>query len=221
MIQQPRSSLDDLKDAVLAAALPRVEFYGWSLSLLHEAAKEAGADDAQIAALYPRGPADMVVQYSSDCDRQMAERMTAQDISKLKIRERAILAVRTRIDVAAQHKMAAKRAAAFLTFPLNAADGVQCLARTSDAMWTAMGDQSADFSWYTRRATLGVVYSACLVYWFTDESEDLADTQAFIERRIADVMQFEKFKAQASKAMSGLPNPWVLAGKLRYPGGRS
>jgi ubiquinone biosynthesis protein COQ9 len=221
MSEQPRSSLDDLKDAVLASALPRVEFYGWSLSLLKEAAKDAGADEAQMAALYPRGPADMVVQYSSDCDRQMAERLVERDVSKLKIRERAILAVRTRIDVAAQHKMAAKRAAAFLTFPLNAADGVQCLARTSDSMWTAMGDQSADFSWYTRRATLGVVYSACLVYWFTDESEDLADTQAFIERRIADVMQFERVKAQASKIVSGLPNPWVLAGKLRYPSGRS
>jgi ubiquinone biosynthesis protein COQ9 len=216
-----RSSLDDLKDAVLTAALPRVEFYGWSLSLLKEAGAEAGADEAQMAALYPRGPADLVVQYSSDCDRQMTERMAANDVSQMKIRERAVLAVRTRIDVAGQYKMAAKRAAAFLTFPLNAADGVQCLARTSDAMWTAMGDKSADFSWYTRRATLGVVYSACLVYWFSDESEDLADTQAFIERRIADVMQFEKVKAQASKFVSGLPNPWVLAGKLRYPGGRT
>lgn len=221
MSQAPRSSLDDLKDKVLQAALPRVEFHGWSLRLLNEAGAEAGADDAQVAALYPRGPADLVVQYSSDCDRQMNERLAAHDLSKLKIRERAILAVRTRIDVAAQYKMAAKRAAAFFTFPLNAADGVQCLARTSDAMWVAMGDKSADFSWYTRRATLGAVYSACLIYWFSDESEDLADTQAFIERRIADVMQFEKVKAQASKIVSGLPNPWALAGRFRYPGGRA
>lgn len=216
-----RSSLDDWKDRVLAAALPRVEFHGWSLRLLNEAGAEAGADEAQMAALYPRGPADLVVQYSSDCDRQMTALLGEQDLTALKIRERAILAVRTRIDVAGHYKMAAKRAAAFLTFPLNAADGVQCLARTSDAMWVAMGDKSADFSWYTRRATLGVVYSACLIYWFTDESENAADTQAFIEKRIADVMQFEKVKAQASKIVSGLPNPWALAGRFRYPGGRS
>lgn len=220
-VTQPRSSLDDLKDKILESALPRVEFYGWSIRLLKEAGVAAGADEADLAALYPRGPADLVVQYSSDCDRKMAERLASEDLSKLKIRERAIRAIRTRIDVAGEFKPAAKRAAAFLTFPLNAADAVQCLARTSDAIWVTMGDQSADFSWYTRRATMGAVYSACLVYWFSDESEDNADTQTFIEKRIADVMQFEKVKAQASKIISGLPNPWVLAGKLRYPGGRS
>ncbi|HAH08824.1 MAG TPA: COQ9 family protein [Alphaproteobacteria bacterium] len=215
-----RSSLDDLRDEVLAAALPRVQFYGFSARLLSEAAQEAGANAAQLAALYPRGPVDMVVQYAADCDRQMADRMQAVDLAALKIRERAILAIRTRIDVAGQYKLAEKRAAAFLTFPLYAADAVQCLARTSDALWKAMGDQSADFSYYTRRMTMGAVYSACLLYWFTDESEGASDTQAFIERRIADVMQFEKLKAQASKAASGFPNPFALAGRLRYPRAR-
>lgn len=217
---EPRSSLDDLKDQILAAALPRVEFYGFTERLLKETAQEVGADDSQMAAMYPRGAADLVVQYSTDCDRQMAQHLAAEDMSKLKIRERAIRTIRARIDVADRHKHAAKRAAAFLTFPLNAADGVQCLARTADAMWTAMGDRSADFSWYTRRVTLGAVYSACLVYWFKDASDGYADTQAFIERRIADVMQFEKVKAQAGKIVSGMPNLFTLAGRFRYPGGR-
>jgi ubiquinone biosynthesis protein COQ9 len=216
----PRSHLDDLKDQILALALPRVEFYGFSLRLLAESGRDAGADEAQMAALFPRGPADLVVHYSRDCDRQMRDRLAARDLAALKIRERAILAVRTRLDVAGQFKPAAKRAAAFLTFPLNLPDGVALLAETSDAMWVAMGDISADFSWYTRRATLGAVYSACLLYWFTDDSEDHAATQAFIERRIADVMQFEKLKAQASKAAAQMPNPFAFAGKIRYPKGR-
>jgi ubiquinone biosynthesis protein COQ9 len=212
-----RSSLDDLKDSVLEAALPQVERLGWSSRLLKEAGAEAGADDAALAALFPRGPIDLVVHYSDDCDAQMTERLAAQDLAVLKVRQRAILCVRTRIDVANRFKPAAKRAAAMLSFPLNAADAVACLARTSDAMWKAMGDTSADFNYYTKRLTLGAVYSTTLIYWFTDSSEDYADTHAFLERRIENIMQFEKVKARVKSAADKLPNPFKFFGRMRHP----
>ena len=42
----------------------------------------------------------------------------------------------------------------------------------------------------------GVIASTRL-YWFDDDSEDFGKTRAFLERRIENVMQFEKVKAQA------------------------
>jgi ubiquinone biosynthesis protein COQ9 len=65
--------------------------------------------------------------------------------------------------------------------------------------------------------TLLGVYGATLLCFIDDESEDHAETRAFLDRRIDEVMKFEKFKAQMK------PNPerhFSLArflGRLRYP----
>ena len=61
------------------------------------------------------------------------------------------------------------------------------------------GDSSDDFNWYTKRATLTGVYSATVLYWLGDESTDSANTWAFLDRRIGDVMQIEKAKAEVKK----------------------
>jgi len=44
--------------------------------------------------------------------------------------------------------------------------------------------------------TLSAVYSSCVLFWLGDASEDGAETEAFIGRRIANVMDFEKTKAK-------------------------
>src|SRR3546814_1469385 len=80
--------------------------------------------------------------------------------------------------------------------PQNAALAARTLWRTADAIWRAAGDQAADFSHYTKRATAGAVYSATLLVWLNDESEGFADTAAFLDRRINDVMRFERAKAR-------------------------
>jgi len=42
--------------------------------------------------------------------------------------------------------------------------------------------------------------------WFTDQSEDEAETKAFLDARIENVMQFEKFKAQVKERTKDLPS---------------
>ncbi len=86
---------------------------------------------------------------------------------------------------------------------------------TADAIWTALGDTSDDVNWYTKRATLSGVYSATVLYWLGDSSEGHTATWAFLDRRIENVMQIEKLKAQVnanpvlSRVMAG-PN-WLLS----------
>jgi len=54
---------------------------------------------------------------------------------------------------------------------------------------------------------------------FADSSEGAADTWAFLDRRIGEVMQIEKFKATAQKFVAGLPNPLSILGSFRHPRG--
>jgi ubiquinone biosynthesis protein COQ9 len=58
-----------------------------------------------------------------------------------------------------------------------------------------LGDTSTDFNWYTKRATLSGVYGSTVLFWLGDDSPGHAATWEFLDRRIADVMQIEKFKA--------------------------
>lgn len=205
-----------LKNAVVTAALAHVPFDGFGDTVLARAGEEAGADDIALARLFPDGPHSLVEAFSDWADVEMEARLARAKLPAKKIRDRIKLAVRTRLDVLAPHKEAARRAAAWLTLPPNAALGLKLLYRTSDAMWRAAGDTATDFNFYTKRAILAGVYSATLMRWFTDESADESETNAFLARRIEDVMRFEKFKAQVQERAKGWPSLGdILGGSAR------
>jgi ubiquinone biosynthesis protein COQ9 len=194
-----------LKKAVLAAALPDIVFDGFTDRLLAAAAKEAGVDKATMARLFPDGPLSLVEAFSQSADADMENAVAALDLKSMKIRERIAAAVKARIAALRPHKEAARRAAAFLSLPPHAALGAKLVYRTVDAMWRAIGDTSTDFNFYTKRGILAAVYSSTLLRWFSDASADETATERFLADRIENVMQFEKFKAKAKKALDELP----------------
>ena len=164
--------------------------------------------------MFPDGPLSLVKTFSEWADAEMVRELARKDLASLKVRERITLAVKTRIAVLNPHKEAARRAAAFLTLPPYAASGVKLLYRTVDAIWRAIGDTSTDFNFYTKRAILAGVYSATLMRWFNDTSEDERQTDAFLAHRIEDVMRFEKFKAKVRERAKSWP---TLSEILRGP----
>jgi ubiquinone biosynthesis protein COQ9 len=204
-----RKSADDdatLKRAVAQAALAHIPFDGFTDKVLTAAASEAGVDKKALSRLFPGGPLDLVETLSDMFDAEMEARLAKAKLGTMKVRARITKAVKTRIDILRPHKEAARRAAAFLTLPPHAGRGATLLYRTVDAMWRATGDTSTDFNFYTKRAILAGVYSATLMRWFNDTSEDESETDAFLARRIEDVMRFEKFKAQIRERAKHLPS---------------
>jgi ubiquinone biosynthesis protein COQ9 len=197
---------DALRAAVLEAALAHVPFDGFTDKTLERAGKEAGADADALARLFPDGALGLVEAFSVGADGEMEKKLARAKLADMKIRERIKTAVSVRLGVLKPHKEAARRAAAFLTLPPHAALGMKLVYRTVDAMWRAAGDTSTDFNFYTKRAILAGVFSSTLMRWFTDESEDEHLTNEFLDRRIEDVMRFEKFKAQLRESAKGLPS---------------
>jgi ubiquinone biosynthesis protein COQ9 len=195
-----------LRARVAAAALSAIPFEGFTDKVLTEAAKTAGVDAKALPRLFPDGPLGLVSALSKLWDDEMEARLAKAGLPALKIRERIATAIRTRLDILRPHKEAARRAAAFLTLPPHAGRAATLLYATVDAIWRAAGDTSTDFNFYSKRAILAGVYSATLLRWFTDESEDEAETSAFLDRRIADIMRFEKFKAQLRERAKHLPS---------------
>lgn len=206
------------RELLLLATLPHIAFDGWNATALAAGVAEAGIDPADGRRLFPGGAAELFRLFSDRADRLMAERMAAGDLDNIGITDRVARAVRARIEALGPHREAARRAVPFLALPPNAPLAVGCLYRSVDAMWRAVGDRSADFNFYTKRALLAGVYGATLLYWFDDRSEDCAATWEFLDRRLADTMRIQRLRARCVRLAASLPDPFRLV-KLARGGG--
>ena len=180
-------------EALLDAALPHVAFEGWSPAVFRAARRDADIGEGAARAACPRGAIDLAAAFHRRGDRRMEAALQAEPLEEMKVRERVTHAVRTRIE-AIEDREAARRAATLFSMPHLAPEGARLIWETADAIWVVCGDSSDDVNWYTKRATLSGVYGSTVLYWLGDESPGAADTWDFLDRRIADVMSFEKVK---------------------------
>jgi ubiquinone biosynthesis protein COQ9 len=107
-----------------------------------------------------------------------------------------------------------RRLLAFLVLPHHAGLALQATGRTTSAIWYAAGDESADFSFYTKRGLLAPVLVSTTLYWLSDEGDgagDYPETWKFLDRRIGDVLKILPLKARlfigARSAWRGLWKP--------------
>jgi ubiquinone biosynthesis protein COQ9 len=128
---------------------------------------------------------------------------------------RVALALRLRFEAMLPWREAVRRGLAVLTLPHHAPLALRLLYDTVDAIWRGVGDRSTDFSFYTKRATLAGISAAAMLYWLDDRSPEFADTQAFIDRRLADLHRFGDLRGRAAAARDRLPNPFRLLRPVR------
>lgn len=207
-------TLDDMKPLLIAAMLPHVPFDGWSQASLALAAADTGIDPA-VARLALPGAIDMIDAYIALADERMETACATPAFAGLKIRERIAGAIRTRLEQAAPHREAIRRASAILALPPNALRSLRLTWRTADAIWRTAGDRSTDFSYYSRRVLAGGVYASTLLVWLDDDTEGFADTWGFLDRRIADVMRIETLKSRLRPKGDRFSVTSFL-GRLRY-----
>ena len=202
------------KDQLLEAALMHVPFDGWSEATFQAAIADTGVDSTIARAVCPRGAVDLAVAFHKQGDAKMLERMKSEDLSEMKFRDKIAAMVRFRLEVVTD-KEVVRRGTTLFALPQHAPDGAKLVWGTCDAIWDALGDTSDDVNWYTKRATLSAVYSATVLFWLGDTSDGHQATWEFLDRRIENVMQIEKLKAQVnnsptlSRLMAG-PN-WLLS----------
>ena len=188
---------EEARRRFLPALLRHVSFDGWSTRALKHVAKDLGEDFEVVRQAFPGGAMGMVGAFIRVADEDMVQALAKQDLESLKIRERIALAVRLRIEAAAPHREAVRRAVALHAVPFNTPHALRSLYATVDAIWAGIGDTSTDFNFYTKRALLAGVYSSTLLYWLGDQSDEFADTWTFLDRRIEDVMRIQKAKGPA------------------------
>ena len=192
-------------------------FDGWSEKAVETSAAQLGIDPALARLAFPKDQAGMIDAYIAGVDAAMVAHFTPEVIAALKIRERIRELVWFRLQAMAPAREAVRSGLAILAMPHNAIRGLAIGWRSADLMWRLAGDRSTDFNHYTKRLTLSALYAATLLAWLDDQSEGWMETSAFLDRRIGDVMRFEKWKAEWRGSAERRPSLSRFLGRLRYP----
>lgn len=210
-------TLDEIRLALAPLLAGHAAFDGWNEGAVRAAAADLGVDgDIAVLAL-PAKPMGLIDAWADSVDAEMGQRLPPEKLDAMKIRARITALVATRLEIMAGDREALRRALAIMAMPTNVLAATKLGWRSADRMWRLAGDTATDFNHYTKRMTLSAVYASTLSVFINDESEDFADTRAFLDRRIGNVMQFEKVKAQAKARQEYMPSLSRLVGRLRYP----
>ena len=210
------SPLEQLRRRLALAVGENAVFDGWTRTAVDSAAGQLGIDPVQARLAMPKTQAGLIDLYLQEVDRGLAAWFTPERLKPLKIREKIRSLVWRRLEIMGPAREAVRRALAILAMPQNVPLALKASWRTADLMWRIAGDTSTDFNHYTKRMTLGAVYASTLLAWLEDQSEGWSETAAFLDRRIDNVMQFEKWKAGWKGSGEHLSLSRFL-GRLRYP----
>ena len=209
-----------LESLRLKLALPVGEhaaFDGWSAKAVDSAAAQVGVDPAQARLAFPKDAAHMVDAYIQGVDAAMEAHFTPERIAALKIRDRIRSLVWFRLETMAPAREAVRTGLSTLAMPQNVPLALHIGWRSADVMWRLAGDTATDYNHYTKRLILSGVYGSTLLVWLDDQSEGWMETSSFLDRRISEVMRFEKWKADWRGRDLYRPSLTRFLGRLRYP----
>ncbi|MEJ6399271.1 COQ9 family protein [Yoonia sp. 208BN28-4] len=214
---------DPIKTQLLEAIVPHVAFDGWSPQAFEAAIADADITPADARAACPRGAVDLAILFHEQGDAAMVAALANSNLDGMRFRDKVAHAVRLRLNVI-DDKEVVRRGTTLFALPHLAPEGAKLIWGTADAIWTALGDTSDDVNWYTKRATLSAVYGSIVLFWLGDQSAGHAETDAFIDRRIDNVMQFEQVKAgvRNNKVLGPLTAPLErMMGMIKAPSAAS
>ena len=209
---------EQARQHLLLAVLPHVAFEGWSPAALHAGYADAGLSVEEGTLLFPGGAREIIEYWSSWADRRMLEQAERPDFASLRVRDRIVTLMRARIEINSPWRESLRRTLSFMALPSQAGTTLACTWRTLNAIWYACGDTATDFSFYSKRATLGAVYTATLFYWLDDTSDDFSDTWAFLDRRIENLIRLPTLGTRVRNALGGML--WPLTPRHRPTSGR-
>ena len=211
------SPLERLRRELALAVGENAVFDGWTAKAVDSAAAQLGIDPVKARLAMPKGHAAMIDLYIREVDRALEAWFTPKRLAGMKIREKIRALVWRRLEIMGPAREAVRRALAILAMPQNLPLALRISWRTADLMWRIAGDTSTDFNHYTKRMTLGAVYGSTLIAWLDDKTEGWSDTAAFLDRRIDNVMAFEKWKSEWRGSSERRLSISRFLGRLRYP----
>jgi ubiquinone biosynthesis protein COQ9 len=199
-----KDPITKLRDQILLAALPKISENGWNWAVIEEAARQVKFQDDIKSSLFPNGLPDVVAYFSEHIDQQMLSELNKIPAGSLRTKDKIRVAILKRYEILTPYRQAVQSSMAFWAMPNHVLQGQRVLWRSSDRMWTWAGDTATDYNRQTKRAILSSILMATTMVWIGDESDNNLITQAFLDRRLENVMEFGRTIGTIKKIVPNL-----------------
>jgi len=205
----------DAEQRLLTAAIDEAPRLGWTSRLVAAAARGAGVSDGEAELILPHGPRDLAALLGRRHDERALAMLADRDPASMKVRERIRWAVFARVEAAMEDEAAVRRWSGFLALPSCVPLALRLLWASADSLWRWAGDTAADENHYSKRVLLAEILASTLAIRLASGA---GAAEEHLDRRIAGVMAFEKWKTQ--RPQRGLGGRLAARlGRLRYGGG--
>ncbi len=158
--------------------------FGWSRETLLQCAKKQRISTSVLAKLFPSFEYDVLKFIIAQNNTQVEKNYNSFNNSRLKTRDKIKTILELKFDSNEYLKKALPEMLKFLLRPGNLLMSIKMLHENSDFIWNLAGDKSNDFSFYSKRGLLSMVYLATLIYWLNDTSTKGIGTKNFISKSV-------------------------------------
>ncbi len=158
--------------------------FGWSRETLLQCAKKLRISTSVLAKLFPSFEYDVLKFIIAQNNTQVEKNYNSFNNSRLKTRDKIKTILELKFDSNEYLKKALPEMLKFLLRPGNLLMSIKMLHENSDFIWNLAGDKSNDFSFYSKRGLLSMVYLATLIYWLNDKSTKGIGTKNFISKSV-------------------------------------
>ena len=196
--------LDDhlVKIDLVKAMLLHVPFDGWTWLAMEQGAsdikfKQNNTEQQRMEIfknLFQNDPIYFIETFTQFVDDATKKRYIVLDVKPERIPEKITKIILMKLSYCLPYREAIRSSLLITALPKNSKKSLNILYKTCNSIWRLAGDQSTDFSFYTKRLSLGAVYASTLLFWLNDNSLDQEETDNFLKRRLSDISMIGKIK---------------------------
>ena len=189
------------KIKILDNAKKFVRKNGWSKNLFNSLINK-DVSNSDLIYLYPNGYKDLLSFALNQVNLTLENKLIKTNIINFPISKRIKNILMTRMQILNDDIIFYKKTFNHLLLPQNSKIMKKNLYTTIDNIWYLAGDNSTDFSFYTKRITLATIYVNAL---FVLYNKNLQETEENIDKNLKIISKIPKLKDRFSFLKDNLP----------------
>jgi len=187
------------KDKFLSKFLKLSSNKGWNMLVFEETQKKLKYNSSLVEELFPRKLDDLILFFNYVTNDKLSRTYKKKRFNKKSIRVSVLNAVKIRFELLNTNKDSIKKSLFFLSNPSKQILSGKLIYKTVDYVWKLIDDKSTDYNFYTKRIILASIYSAAIMIWINDKSDNLDKTFSFLDKSIMNMNIISVLKEKFSK----------------------
>lgn len=177
---------------------------------------EHGLSPASVG-MFGRGPYDLIDYAMDKWYDQLKVELDELDLSKLGLKGRLKIGIKTRLSYQIPYQMHWASAMALGLHPYYLSNTLYRIHKITDHLWYVTGDECVDINWYLKRAALSSVYSSTELYMVQDNSDNFKDTWEFLDNRLNNIITSGKFTESVQYSALGVSKGLLSMASAFFP----